>query len=116
MVGISVVAAETDAEASRLATSLQQQWVGLRRGTPGPLQPPVDTMDGRWTPFEQAGVEHAMAYAAIGSPQTVEARLKALIELTSADELILTAQVFDHTARLRTFQIVAEVRDRLTAA
>ena len=116
MVGVSVVAAETDAEASRLATSLQQQWVSLRRGTPGPLQPPVDTMDGRWTPFEQAGVDHAMAYAAIGSPQTVEARLKALIEMTSADELILTAQVFDHQARLRTFEIVAEVRDRLTAA
>lgn len=116
MVGASVVAAETDADASRLATSLQQQWVSLRRGTPGPLQPPVDTMDGRWTPFEQAGVEHAMAYAAIGSPQTVEARLKALIEMTSADELILTAQVFGHKARLRTFEIVAEVRDRLTAA
>ncbi len=83
---------------------------------PGTAAAPVDTMDGRWTPFEQAGVDHAMAYAAIGSLQTVEARLKALIEMTSADELILTAQVFDHQARLRTFEIVAEVRDRLTAA
>ncbi len=116
MVGVSTVAAETDEDAARLATSLQQQWVSLRRGTPGPLPPPVDSMDGRWTPFEQAGVEHAMAYAAIGSPQTVGARLKALIDLTQADELILMAQVFDHAARLRTFEIVAEVRDGLTAA
>ena len=116
MVGVSVVAADTDAEAERLATSLQQQWVNLRRGTPGPLQPPVDSMEGRWTPFEQAGVEHAMAYAAIGSPDTVAARLTALIAATAADELILTAQVFDHLARLRTFEIVAEVRDRMTAA
>jgi luciferase family oxidoreductase group 1 len=116
MVGVSVVAADTDAEAARLATSLQQQWVNLRRGTPGPLQPPVDSMDGRWTPLERAGVEHAMAYAAVGSAATVSARLKVLIEATRADELILTAQVFDHAARLRTFEIVAEVRDSLTAA
>ncbi len=110
MVGVSTVAADTDAEALRLATSLQQQWVSLRRGTPGPLQPPVESMDGKWTPFEQAGVEHAMAYAAIGSPQTVAARLQALIDLTQADEVILTAQVFDHAARLRTFEIVADIR------
>jgi luciferase family oxidoreductase group 1 len=116
MVGVSVVAADTDAEAARLATSLQQQWVSLRRGSPGPLQPPVDSMDGRWTAFEQAGVDHALAYAAIGSPETVRARLKALVDATRADELILTAQVFDHAARLHTFEILADVRDRLTAA
>jgi luciferase family oxidoreductase group 1 len=116
MVGVSVVCADTDAEAARLATSLQQQWVSLRRGTPGRLQPPVDSMDGRWTPFEQAGVEHALAYAVIGSPDTVAVRLKTLIDATRADELILTAQVFDHSARLRTFEIVAEVRDTLSAA
>ncbi len=110
MIGVSTVAADSDADAQRLATSLQQQWVSLRRGTPGPLQPPVDSMEGRWTPFEQAGVEHAMAYAAIGSPQTVAAQLKALIDLTQADEVILTAQIFDHAARLRTFEIVADIR------
>jgi luciferase family oxidoreductase group 1 len=112
MVGAGVVAADTDADAARLATSLQQQWVSLRRGAPGPLQPPVDTMEGRWTALEQAGVEHAMAYAAIGSPATVGERLRGLIKTTRANELILTAQVFDHAARLRTFEIVAEVRDR----
>jgi luciferase family oxidoreductase group 1 len=116
MVGVSVVAAETDAEAARLATSLQQQWVSLRRGTPGRLQPPVDSMEGRWTPLEQAGIDHAMAYSAVGSPATVAARLTALIDATRADELILTSQVYDHKARLRTFEIVAEVRNQLTAA
>ncbi|HMF60036.1 MAG TPA: MsnO8 family LLM class oxidoreductase, partial [Vicinamibacterales bacterium] len=116
MVGVSVVAAETDAEAARLATSLQQQWVSLRRGTPGRLQPPVDSMEGRWTPLEQAGIDHAMAYSAVGSPATVAARLTALIDATCADELILTSQVYDHKARLRTFEIVAEVRNQLTAA
>jgi luciferase family oxidoreductase group 1 len=116
MVGVSVVAAETDAEAARLATSLQQQWVSLRRGTPGRLQPPVDSMEGRWTPFEQAGIDHAMAYAAVGSPATVAARLTVLIDTTRADEVILTSQVYDHKARLRTFEIVAEVRNQLTAA
>src|SRR3954454_23679221 len=116
MVGVSVVAEDTDAEAHRLATSLQQQWVNLRRGTPGRLQPPVDSMEGRWTLMEKAGVEHAMAYAAVGSPATVSARLTALAEATRADEMILTAQVFDHRARLRTFEIVAEVRDTMTAA
>src|SRR5207237_3116605 len=71
MVGVSVVAADADEEAERLSTSLKQQWINLRRGTPGLLQPPVDTMDGRWTPAERAGVEHVLAYAAVGGPDTV---------------------------------------------
>ena len=67
MAGVSVFAAETDAEARRLFTSLQQQFVNLRRGRPGPLSPPVDSMDGLWTPVERAGVEHSLAYAIVGS-------------------------------------------------
>jgi len=110
MVGVNAVAAETDQEAWRLATSLQQQFVNLRRGTPGRLQPPVDTMDGLWSPMERAGVEHTLAYAAIGSPETVARRLKALIEMTSADELIVSGHIFDHAARLRSYEIVAGVR------
>ena len=111
MVGVNVVAADTDAEARRLVTSLQQQIVNLRRGTPGPLQPPVDTMDGRWSQAERAGVEHTLAYAAVGAPDTVEGRLKALIEKTGADELIVAGHIFDHQARLRSFEIVAEVHN-----
>jgi luciferase family oxidoreductase group 1 len=110
---ISVIAAETDTEAQHLATSLQQQFVNLRRGRPGPLQPPLDTMQGRWTPMEQAGVEHALRYAVIGSPETVRSKLEAFIALTNPDELMVTAQIFDHTARLRSFEILAELRESI---
>jgi luciferase family oxidoreductase group 1 len=108
MVTVSAFAAATDEEARRLATSAQQQWVSLRRGTPGPLPPPVDSMDGRWSALEQAGVEHAMAYAAIGSAETVRRHLTALIERTQADELMVAAQIYDHQARLRTYELVAD--------
>jgi luciferase family oxidoreductase group 1 len=110
MVTVSVFAADTDEEARRLSTSAQQQWVSLRRGTPGPLPPPVESMNNRWSALEQAGVEHAMAYAAIGSAATVRKNLVELIDRTQADELMLTAQIFDHQARLRTFEIVAGLR------
>jgi luciferase family oxidoreductase group 1 len=113
MVGVNVFAADTDAEARRLFTSLQQQFISLRRGAPGPLPPPVDAMD--WLPVEQAGVEQALAYSVVGSPRTVERGLQAIIAETQADELMLTAQIFDHAARLRSFAIAAEARDRIAA-
>ncbi len=113
MIGVAVVAAETDREAARLATSIQQQFVNLRRGMPTPLRPPVDTMDGIWTPAERAAVEHTLAYAAIGSPSTVRERLEALIDATRADELMITTHVYDHQSRLRSFEIAAGIRDAL---
>ena len=115
MVTVNVCAAETDAEAQRLFTSLQQQFVNLRRGHPGPLQPPIDSMEGGWSTTEQAGVEHALAYSAVGSPRTVRRRLQAFIAQTEADEILVTGQIFDHAARLRSFEIVAELRDELGA-
>jgi len=115
MVGLSVIAAETDREAQRLLTSLQQQFVNLRRGRPGPLNAPVDSLDGFWSPAEKAGVEHALAYAVVGAPGTVRQGLKAIIDRTGADELILTAQIFDHATRLRSFEIAAGARDQLAA-
>jgi luciferase family oxidoreductase group 1 len=116
MVGLSAFAAETDREAQRLFTSLQQQFVNLRRGRPGPLNPPLDTTEGLWTPAEQAGVDHALSYAVVGSADTVRRGLKAIIDQTGADELMLTAQIYDHSARLRSFERVAEIREQLTAA
>jgi luciferase family oxidoreductase group 1 len=115
MVTLAVFAAETDREAQRLFTSLQQQFVNLRRGRPGPLNPPVDSTDGLWTPAEQAGIDHALAYAVVGSPETVRAGVQAIIDRTEADELMLTAQIHDHAARLRSFEIAAAVRDQLMA-
>ncbi|AOS43203.1 Limonene 1,2-monooxygenase [Lacunisphaera limnophila] len=113
MAAIGVIAADTDAAARRLATSLQQSFVLLRRGTPGLLPPPVDNMDGYWTPPEQAGVEHAFREAVVGSPETVQRGLEAFLRRTRVDELMVTAAIHDHTARLRSFELVAQIRDRL---
>ena len=113
MAAIGVIAADTDAAAQRLATSLQQSFVLLRRGTPGPLPPPVDTMDGLWAPHEQAGVEHAFSEAVVGSPDTVQRGLEAFLRRTRVDELMVTAAIHDHAARLRSFALVAQIRDRL---
>jgi luciferase family oxidoreductase group 1 len=115
MLGLNICAADTDAEAARLFTSLQQQWTQLRRGSPGALPPPVDSMDGRWTEMEAAGLRHALSRAIVGSPDTVRRKLAAFIAETGADEIMMTSQIFDHAARLRSFEIVAGLRDGLTA-
>ncbi len=109
MIGLNVFAAATDDEAKRLSTSLKLQFLNLRRGHPGRLQPPVDTMEGSWTPAERAQVEHALAYAIIGSPDTVRSGLAAITKRCAPDEIIVTAQIFDHQARLRSFELVAEI-------
>ncbi|NMO14534.1 LLM class flavin-dependent oxidoreductase [Pyxidicoccus fallax] len=113
MLGINVIAADTDREAQRLATSLQMQFVNLQRGTPGQLQPPVDSMEGRWSEMERAFAEHTLSCAAIGSPATVRRQLEAFIERTGADELMVTAHVFDHAARLRSFELTAQIHDAI---
>jgi luciferase family oxidoreductase group 1 len=111
MAGLSVIAAETDAEAQRLFTSLQLQFVNLRRGRPGPLNPPAESTDGLWSAAEKAGVDHAMAYAIVGSPDTVRRDLSAFIAQSRVDELMITAQIFDHAARVRSYEIVAHARN-----
>jgi len=109
MAAVAVCAAETDAAAARLFNSLQQSFVNLRRGTPGPLPPPVETMEGRWSAMEQAGVEHAFREAVVGSAATVRRGIEAFLRRTGVDELMVTASIFDHAARLRSFEIVAQV-------
>jgi len=113
MLGVNVFAAGTDAEARRHFTSLQQTFVNLRRGTPGQLPPPVDSTDGLWSAMEQAGLDHSLRYAVVGSPETVQCGLTGFIADTRADEIMVTTQMFDHAARLRSFEIVAAVRDAL---
>ncbi len=113
LAAIGVVAADTDAAAARLATSLQQSFVLLRRGTPAPLPQPIDSMDGFWNPMERAGVEHAFSEAVIGSPETVKRGLAAFLKRTGVDELMVTAAIHDHAARLRSFELVAQVRAQL---
>ena len=108
MAAVGIVAADTDAEARRLFTSLQQQFIALRRGRPILLQPPVDSMDGLWTGQEQFEVGHTLRQAIVGGPDTVRDGLQRFIADTAADEVIVTANIFDHAARLRSYEIVAE--------
>jgi luciferase family oxidoreductase group 1 len=107
MVAVNAFAADTDAEARRISTSAQQQFLNLIRGTPGLLPPPVDSMDEFWTPPERAMVERKLACSAIGTPVVVRSKLEAIAASTDADELIVAGQIFDHSARLRSFEIVA---------
>jgi luciferase family oxidoreductase group 1 len=113
MVGVNAFAAHSDEEAQFLFTSLQQAFLNLMRGRPGPLPPPVpvDSMDGRWSPAERAHVERMTRVSVVGAPEAVRQGLESLIEETEADELMLTGQIFDHAARLHSFEIVAGVRE-----
>jgi luciferase family oxidoreductase group 1 len=107
MAGVTVVAADTDSEAQRLFTSLLQQFVALQRGRPILLQPPVDDMHEIWTPQEQLGVAHTLREAIVGGPETVRSGLERFIAETGADEIVVTANIYDHNARLRSYEIVA---------
>jgi luciferase family oxidoreductase group 1 len=113
---VNVFAAETDEEARRLFTSLQQAFINLRRGQPGRLPPPVNPAEAHWSEVELAGIGHALRYSAVGSPDTVRRWLDSFIQETRPDEVMVTAQIFDPAARLRSFEIVAGVRDAIDAA
>jgi luciferase family oxidoreductase group 1 len=114
MLGLSVIAADTDAEATRLATSQKQAFLSLRRGYPIPLPPPVSDFDDRLEPMERTMLDSVLACAVVGSPETIRDGLAAFIARTGADELMITAQIFDHDARVRSFEIVAEAHQALT--
>ncbi|HEX6143862.1 MAG TPA: LLM class flavin-dependent oxidoreductase [Geminicoccaceae bacterium] len=111
MLGFNVIAADTDAEARHLATSRLQAFLNLRRGRPTRLPPPVDRVE--MSPGEAAMVEAALACSAVGAPATVRREIVAFVERTGADELIIAAQIFDHAAQLRSYEIAAEVRSAL---
>jgi luciferase family oxidoreductase group 1 len=111
IVGVNLFAADTNEAAVHLFTSLQQQFINLRRGTPGQLQPPVEHIDA--AELEMNGVAQSLACSVIGDPDTVRAGLLSVIEQTGADELMLTAQIYDHAARLRSFEIAAQVREAI---
>ena len=107
MLAVNVVAADTDAEARRLFTTLQQSFVNLRRGRLGLVPPPIDDIEAYWTPQEKAGVQNALACSVVGSVATVREGLRAFIARHRPDELMLTANIHDHAARLRSFERVA---------
>jgi luciferase family oxidoreductase group 1 len=109
MVAINVFAADTDMEAERLATSHQQSFVNLIRGTPGRIQPPVDSMEEIWTPAENALVQQRLGGTIVGGTEKVRNELNDLIDRTSADELMIHTMMYDHAARERSYEIVAEI-------
>jgi luciferase family oxidoreductase group 1 len=110
MLGVNLIAADTDDEARLLFTSLQQAFLNLRRGRPGRLPPPDPGFEARLAPFERSMLDQVLAYAIVGSQEVVRQGLEKFADSTRADELMLTAQIFDHTARLRSYEIVSEVR------
>lgn len=112
MVGLNVVAADTDEEAQRLATSMQQQFLSLIRNTPGQLKPPVDSMEGLWTEYEKVIVERQLSSSIVGSAKTVKEKLQQFLEETEADEMMIHTQVYDHQARLHSFEIIADITSR----
>jgi luciferase family oxidoreductase group 1 len=115
MPGINVIAAETDEEARHLATSLQQRFVGMVRGARGKLQPPID-IESYWSPAEKAHVSQMLRYAFIGSPETIKRELGAFIATTRADEIMVTAPIYDHGARKRSYEILAGIAPEIGLA
>ena len=113
MLGFNVFAADTDEEAQVRATSMQQAFVNLRSGRPTRLPPPLLGYREKVGPAEKALLDSVLSCATIGSPDTVREGLKAFIARTGADELMITSQMFDHSARLRSYEIAAQVRTRL---
>jgi len=109
MLALNVVAAEDDAEARRLFTTAQQSFVNLRRGKPGLIPPPIEDIESYWQPHEKQGVERALACSVVGDRETVKRGIDDFIDRHRPDELLLVANVFDHAARLRSFEIAAEV-------
>ncbi|MFU0506878.1 LLM class flavin-dependent oxidoreductase [Pseudaminobacter sp. NGMCC 1.201702] len=113
MLGLNVFAAETDEEAKFHFSSLQQAFVNLRSGRPGQLPAPVKNYDADLDPVAKSVLASALSCAVVGSLQTVKEGLEAFIKRTGADELMVTAQIFDHAARVRSFEILAEAHRQL---
>ena len=108
MVGANAIVAETDAEAQRLFTSAQQAFTNLLRGTRGQLLPPIDDIERYWAPHEKAQAQRMLECSFVGSPATVRARLERFIADTRADEVIVAAAIYDHSARLRSYELLAQ--------
>jgi alkanesulfonate monooxygenase SsuD/methylene tetrahydromethanopterin reductase-like flavin-dependent oxidoreductase (luciferase family) len=109
MVGVNVIAAETEAEARRLFTSVQQQWANRLRGTRGQLPPPIDDIETYWSPAERDQASTMLACSFVGSRETVARGLSDFVQQTGADELIVASAIYDHSARLRSYEILADV-------
>ena len=108
MVGVNVVAADSDEAARRLFTTVQQSFANLVRGAPGKLQAPIDDIEEYWTPAEKYQASRMLKYSIVGSAETVRRELEAFVEMTKADELMIVSHLYDHAARIRSYEIIAD--------
>ena len=108
MIGVNIVAADTDGEARRLATTQQMSFADIFRGARGLSKPPIDDIELYWSPMEKAQAKQMLARAIVGAPDTVRAGIDALVTETGADELMIVSDVYDHQARLRSFELIAQ--------
>lgn len=113
MLGINIIAADTDEQADYLSTSLQQQFLGMTRGLPAKFQPPVEDMESVWTPQEKIAVQQSLGSKAtiIGSPETVKRKLSSFMDETKTNEFIISSPIFDHEDRLRSFEIIGDLME-----
>ncbi len=111
MVGVNIIAAESDREARRLATTQQMSFANIFRGARGLSQPPIEDIESYWSPVEKAQAMRMLARSIVGAPDTVRSGIDALVAETGADELIIVSDVYDHAARLRSFELIAQVAD-----
>ena len=109
MAGINVVAADKDEKARRLFTTVEQSFTNLVRGAPGKLQAPIDNIEEYWTPAEKHQASRMLKYSIVGSPETVRRDLESFVAQTRVDELMVVSSLYDHAARIRSYEIVAEV-------
>ncbi len=109
MAGVNVIVADTDAEAKRLFTTHQQSFANLRRGRPGPQQPPIDDIDAYWSPAEKQMADSMLACSVVGSPETVRHGLERFVAYSGADELMVVSAIFDPDARRRSYSLLAEI-------
>ena len=110
MAGVNVIVAETDAEALHLFSSLQMRFADMFRGARGYLKPPIADIESYWSPLEKAQASRMLACSFIGSPETVKAGLRTFAESTGADELMIATAVFEHAARLRSYELLAGIK------
>lgn len=108
MLGFNVFAADSDAQGELLASSMEQAFVALRSGNPGKLKPPVEGYRETLPPPYRATIDNVLSCSAIGSPERVREQLEAFVARTGADELMITSQIFDHRARLRSYELLSE--------
>jgi alkanesulfonate monooxygenase SsuD/methylene tetrahydromethanopterin reductase-like flavin-dependent oxidoreductase (luciferase family) len=114
MVGCNAIVADTEDEAKRLFTSPQQNSTRMVRGTRGQLPPPIDDIESFWSPAEKARASSMLACSFYGSAETIKGKLDLLVEATGADELMVAAAIWDHSARVRSFELLAEAMGQST--